>query len=358
MSNLRRKITYILIKKDTSVLCSLICIMHLILAPLCFSQGLDKLSFYHVTVSVLYIVAILLSGAIPAIFLFRLTFFETIFYSILVTVLHGDDCGAYILTLTLLAFLFMLSISSRHEGKLTVVPAFLTIALIFVIQFFDFNVDSSKVRFPDEFYLTHYCTIAGTSIITIIYIAYVIRTKFFRFREKTKSKSEFLHYSATHDALTKIYNRRKATDILAKYATKSEFSNTIFSVCIFDIDDFKKINDRFGHDCGDAVLKSISSLILRSLPENTVFARWGGEEFLILFVGNTDIAEETLELLRSRVQDYSFKYSDKAIKLTITLGLSKPDKSFNFSKLLIEADENLMQGKQNGKNRVVSGAVK
>ena len=93
------------------------------------------------------------------------------------------------------------------------------------------------------------------------------------------------------------------------------------------------------------------------IPENTIFARWGGEEFLIIFVGNTEIAEEALETIRSRVQDYSFRYFNKAIKLTITLGLSHPDKSFNFSKMLIEADKNLMKGKQTGKNRVVSGAA-
>lgn len=355
MANVKRSIQYVLIKKDTTVLCSLICIMHLILAPLCFSQRLDFLSCYHVIIAVLYIIGILLSNAIPAIFLFTLCHVETIIYSILILVLHGNDAGSYILTLTLLAYLFMISISSRRSAKYSIVPAFLTIAITLIIQGFDFTVNPKAIPLTNKFYLLHYSVFSGTSIITIIYIAYVIRTKFFRFREKTRVKTAYLNYSATHDALTKIYNRRRASEILSNYATKTEYTNTVFSACIFDIDNFKKLNDNFGHDCGDTVLKLIASLILRSLPENTIFARWGGEEFLILFVGNTEIAEETLEMIRSRVQDYSFKYFNKAIKLTITLGLSHPDKSFNFSKMLIEADENLMKGKQSGKNCVVSG---
>lgn len=357
MPNFIRKIQYLLIKKDTCVLCSLICAMHIILAPLCFSQKFDTLSCYHITVAVLYIIAIILSSAIPAIFLFTLCYIETIAYSILTLILHGSDAGSYILTLTLLAYLFMISIISRRTAKYTLFPATLTLILILSIQTFDFKVTTNVTPFTNDFYLIHYSVIAGTSIITIIYIAYVIRTKFFRFREKTKVKTNFLNYSATHDALTKIYNRRRASEIISNYTTKSEYTNILFSVCIFDIDDFKKINDHFGHDCGDAALKLLSSLILRSLPENTIFARWGGEEFLIIFVGNTEIAEEALETIRSRVQDYSFRYFNKAIKLTITLGLSHPDKSFNFSKMLIEADKNLMKGKQTGKNRVVSGAA-
>lgn len=355
MTDIKRKIKYLLIKKDTSVLCSLICVMHIVLAPLCFASKLDFLSCYHVAIAVLYIVTIILSQGIPQVFLFGFCFLETAVYSILTTLIHGNDAGSYILTLTLLAYLFMLSISSRKSAKFSMIPAILTIIFVFTLQAVDFRYNPNKVHFTNDFYMLHYCILAGTSLLTIIYIAYVIKTKFFRFREKTKVKTAYLNYSATHDALTKIYNRRRASEILTNYSTKSEYTNTVFSICIFDIDNFKKINDRFGHDCGDAVLKSISALVLRSLPDNTMFARWGGEEFLILFIGNTDTAEESLELIRSRVEEYSFKYFNKAIKLTITLGLSKPDKSFNFSKMLIEADENLMRGKQSGKNQVVAG---
>ena len=192
MPNFIRKIQYLLIKKDTCVLCSLICAMHIILAPLCFSQKFDTLSCYHITVAVLYIIAIILSSAIPAIFLFTLCYIETIAYSILTLILHGSDAGSYILTLTLLAYLFMISIISRRTAKYTLFPATLTLILILSIQTFDFKVTTNVTPFTNDFYLIHYSVIAGTSIITIIYIAYVIRTKFFRFREKTKINNSTL----------------------------------------------------------------------------------------------------------------------------------------------------------------------
>lgn len=354
MYNLKRKLQYILIKKDTSVLCSIICLMHMILAPICFYFNYDFLSRYHIYTTILYIIMIMLSKAIPELFLFAMSYLETIAYSIILVVLYGNDAGSYTITLTLLAYFFMLSISSKKYTFNTISPALLTLAEILIIQFADFHPKATTELFTRSFYLIHYSFFAAISIFTIIFISYVIQTKFYRFHEKTKIKTEYLHYSATHDALTKIYNRRRATEILNNYATKPEYTNTLFAASIFDIDNFKKLNDSFGHDCGDAVLRTIADLILRSLPDNTIFARWGGEEFLILFVDNTDTAAETLENMRSRVQDYSFKYFNKAIKLTITIGLSHADKSFNFSKMLIEADENLMKGKQSGKNCVIT----
>lgn len=355
MVNLIQKIKYVLVKKDTSVLCGIICLMHLALAPLCFLEQLDLLCAYHIHAAFLYVVIMLLSKSVPSFFLFFFCYIETIIYSLLITVRHGDDAGSYILTLALMAYLFMFVITARRTSKHSAFPAIITIILIIVLQIIDFKPEFVEQPLPPDFYLIHYCIFSGTSILTIIFIAYVIQTKFYRFHEKTKIKTAHLHYSATHDALTKIYNRRRVSEIMNDYATKPEYADTVFATCIFDIDNFKKLNDSFGHDCGDTVLRTVSSIILRALPDKTVFARWGGEEFLIIFAGNTETAEETLEMIRSRVQDYSFIYFNKAIKITITLGLSRPNKSVHFQQMLIEADKNLMKGKQSGKNCVITG---
>lgn len=355
MSNIKQKINYVLVKKDTNVLCAIICLMHLVLAPFCFIERLDLLCKYHIHAAILYLITIILSKCVPSVFLFFFAYIETIIYSFLITIKFGDDAGSYILTLTLLAYLFMIVITAKNSSKYTVYPAIFTIILIFAIQIIDFKPVAVEQPLTPSFYLLHYCVYSGTSLLTIIFIAYVIQTKFYRFHEKTKVKTAHLHFSATHDALTKIYNRRRVSEIMNDYATKPEYADTIFATCIFDVDNFKKLNDSFGHDCGDAVLKTISNIILRALPEKTVFARWGGEEFLIIFAGNTEIAEETLEMIRSRVQDYSFIYFNKAIKLTITLGLSNPNRSVHFQQMLIEADKNLIKGKQSGKNCIVKG---
>lgn len=358
MYSLRKRIQYLFIKKDTSVLCGLIAAMHLIMSPVTFYYHFDFLSRYHTYAGILYVIMIMLSKAIPPLFLFTMCDLESIAYCFIVTINHGNEAGAYILPLTLLTYLFMIVISSKKETYSTIIPTTLTIIVVLVLQFLNFHPGKNIVPFPKPFYLFHYSTYSITSILTICFICYVIQKKFYRFREKTRIKTSYLNYSATHDSLTKILNRRHISEMINNYSSNPEYADTVFRAAIFDIDNFKKINDTYGHNCGDVILKLLADLIHRNLPENTVFARWGGEEFLILFIGTSNDAYQVLEQIRDRVEDNSFKYFNKAIKITITIGLSEAEKSYNFQKMLIDADNNLLLGKRTGKNKTVKGESK
>lgn len=355
MYNLRKRIQYLFIRKDTSVLCSLVAIMHLIISPVCFYYHFDFLSRYHTYAAILYIVMIMLSKAIPPLFLFTMCDLESIAYCFIVSLMYGNDAGSYILPMTLLTYLFMIVISSKKESYSTIIPTTLTIIVVIVLQLLNFYPSKTENFFSKDFYLFHYMVYSITSILTICFICYVIQKKFYRFREKTRVKTAYLNYSATHDSLTKALNRRHVSEMINHYTSSAEYADTIFTTAIFDIDNFKKINDTYGHNCGDVILKLLADLIHRSLPENTVFARWGGEEFIILFIGTSNNAYQILNELRERIEDNSFKYFNKAIKITITIGLSSSEKSYNFQKMLIDADNNLLIGKRTGKNKIVTG---
>lgn len=156
------------------------------------------------------------------------------------------------------------------------------------------------------------------------------------------------------DALTEIYNRRYATNFLRKVITKAEETGQPFSVCIGDIDFFKKVNDTYGHDMGDEVLKEVASLLKNSMIGNGIAARYGGEEFLMIFdkVGMQEgatILQETLKKLREK----EFSCEDKTFFVTMTFGIVDGDVTLGQDKLLKLADEKLYNGKQNGRNRVV-----
>lgn len=355
MYNLRKRIQYLFIRKDTSVLCALISALHMIMSPVCFYYHLDFLSRYHTYCSILYVIMIMMSKAIPPLFLFTMADLESIAYCFIVTIMHGNNAGAYILPMTLLTYLFMIVISSKKETYSTILPTTITIIVVLILQILNFYPSKNAVSFPKSFYLFHYTTYSITSVLTICFICYVIQKKFYRFREKTRIKTAYLNYSATHDSLTKALNRRHVSEIISNYTSSAEYADTIFTTAIFDIDNFKKINDTYGHNCGDVILKLLADLIHRSLPENTVFARWGGEEFLILFIGTSNDAYQILNELRERIEDNSFRYFNKAIKITITIGLSSSEKSYNFQKMLIDADNNLLIGKRTGKNKIVRG---
>lgn len=115
----------------------------------------------------------------------------------------------------------------------------------------------------------------------LLYIGKINR-KLQSMQEELKKANEFLEYHATRDSLTKLYNRRRFNEFLEGEIGRSKRYNMPFSLVIFDIDHFKKINDTYGHTTGDIVLKELAQVVAGAIRRYDVFARWGGEEFVIL----------------------------------------------------------------------------
>lgn len=156
------------------------------------------------------------------------------------------------------------------------------------------------------------------------------------------------------DALTELYNRRSGDKKLRRVFEESRSSGQSFAIAIGDIDFFKKVNDTYGHECGDAVLKNVSALLKQHMWHRGFAARWGGEEFLLVFE-NVDLAEarKQLELLMDKIHELDTLYEEQHVKVNMTFGLiCDPDKDIHT--LLKEADEKLYIGKTNGRNQVVS----
>ena len=119
---------------------------------------------------------------------------------------------------------------------------------------------------------------------------------------------------------------------------------------MMDIDFFKKVNDTYGHEAGDEILKYVSTKIKSHLSKDDYIIRWGGEEFLILM----DDDPETIEKLRQAVEEIQVEYEGQVINVTITAGVKEKDKSMALNKWIVAADEKLYVGKQNGKNTVIA----
>lgn len=156
------------------------------------------------------------------------------------------------------------------------------------------------------------------------------------------------------DALTELYNRRSGDKKLRQIFEESRSSGQSFAIAIGDIDFFKKVNDTYGHECGDAVLKNVSALLKQHMWHRGFAARWGGEEFLLVFE-NVDLAEaqKQLELLMDKIHELDTLYEGQHVKVNMTFGLiCDPDKDIHA--LLKEADGKLYIGKTNGRNQVVS----
>lgn len=163
--------------------------------------------------------------------------------------------------------------------------------------------------------------------------------------------------SAAHtDALTKIYNKGYLLEALEAEFKRAKALHTDFSVVYFDLDHFKKVNDTYGHDAGDFVLREFTALVRgKHVRPRDIFARYGGEEFVLL-LGNTNAqaAAETAEKIRALVEAHAFVYEGKRIPVTTSLGVAELQADIESAlTLLRSADKALYAAKSGGRNRVV-----
>lgn len=157
------------------------------------------------------------------------------------------------------------------------------------------------------------------------------------------------------DMLTGLNNRRFAEKQIKEIRDKSTNNGMEYSIAIGDIDFFKKVNDTYGHDCGDEALKFVSMTLRNNLKGKGFAARWGGEEFLLVFDRcQYDEAVKTIELIRHQIENTVISYNDITFRISMTFGIVKGDNSLELNKLLVKADDRLYYGKQNGRNRLVS----
>lgn len=169
------------------------------------------------------------------------------------------------------------------------------------------------------------------------------------------SMQHSLRSMVERDSLTELYNRRSGGLHLAESAEKARSQNTPFTLVIGDIDLFKKVNDTYGHLCGDAVLKNISLLLRKHIQGKGYVIRWGGEEFLLVYENSTlEEAYASLSALLDEIRSTCITSEDNQIHVTMTFGMAC-DSSKDLKELLSEADDRLYYGKNHGRNQIVTG---
>lgn len=172
------------------------------------------------------------------------------------------------------------------------------------------------------------------------------------YKRKQFADSRELQSLSAADPLTGIYNRAKFDEELNRWVSFCQRYNQPLSLVFFDIDDFKKVNDSYGHLAGDNVIKNIVELISRSIRSTDVFARWGGEEFIIL-LPDTDIlqAAEMAERMRVRIQENQYGIAEG---VTCSFGIAALKNDETARSFLRRADELLLHAKASGKNIVAA----
>lgn len=164
--------------------------------------------------------------------------------------------------------------------------------------------------------------------------------------KELKEETLKLQMLAEIDTLTCINNRTSMQKYIVKAYEDYKDNHKEFSVILCDIDYFKQYNDKYGHDYGDEVLKSIATTLKSFIRENDFLCRWGGEEFLLFIQGaNKDLIYNIAERIRKQVES--------SLNVTMTFGVASVTEAKNYTELFKLIDSRLYEGKNKGKNVVI-----
>ncbi|MCL1857953.1 MAG: sensor domain-containing diguanylate cyclase [Oscillospiraceae bacterium] len=164
-----------------------------------------------------------------------------------------------------------------------------------------------------------------------------------------------LSNSAMNDKLTGIPNRRRVENFLDLRLREMAMYKYKICVVFLDIDNFRNFNNTYGHDAGDAVLKTVSNSVMRMTRNTDLFGRWGGEEFVGIYTIKEN--SDTLligEKIRALVEDTQIKHGDLPLSVTVSIGVAVAREEDTIDSVVKRADELMYKSKQNGKNCVTA----
>lgn len=172
---------------------------------------------------------------------------------------------------------------------------------------------------------------------------------------EARTYMDILREQSLRDQLTGLYNRRFLEEIIDTLSAQTKRRGTTLGILMVDVDYFKEVNDKYGHDVGDRVLKEVASQIRKSVRESDMVIRYGGEEFMVLLVDvEPGKSEEVAEKIRKAVENHPIEAPGVVLRKTVSVGVSEfPHDSDKIWQCIKYADVSLYKAKEMGRNRVV-----
>jgi diguanylate cyclase (GGDEF)-like protein len=243
-----------------------------------------------------------------------------------------ESLGDFIIWMPLYILYIFLTLK-RRQGLFLSLMVLLVTFIVGLALFREITTDVKDSLI--QFYAAHF---VYTLVLFYIHYLFTIHTELTLVRKRSQI-----------DALTGIFNRQHIDDLLAEKLMQCPKENKPLSVIFLDIDHFKCINDRFGHDMGDWVLKEFTRVISARLTDTEFFGRWGGEEFVIITDSGPAEAGVLAERLRVMIEQHTFQ---SVGKVTCSFGVSSYQNGDGALSLIKRADEGLYLSKTRGRNQV------
>ena len=318
-----------------------------------YSQHVTPMAVFNIISPILYFSTRFLLDRKKEYAVFVFEYMEILLHGILATWCVGWDTGfgQYLIALVPLGFTACYELM---EGRKRITIASIlgltaTFSYVFCRQFSYRRAPVYPLREDVSIMLFNFNTVVTFAFLFFFLIIYMFAIN--EMESRLKKQNSNLGIMASTDPLTSLYNRRR----MGKFLEESVENGRYFCVAMCDIDDFKRINDSYGHEAGDLVLKEVARIIKEVIPEMNPICRWGGEEILILF--NEHTREEAVmmsEMLRRRIEANYIPFYNKTLHVTLTVGVAAHDSSRTIEETISEADNKLYYGKKRGKNQVVS----
>lgn len=333
------------------ILCTLLC--HVMLFCVFFFNGVTMMWLFNIFSVVTYCICLLPALKNSPWVLYKVFFIEILVHYLLASFCLGNNFAFFAHAIMLIPLCHYCDYASGHKEKRWISrPVYILVVFLIIIFGQLIGVYYKPMYVIEEsgltFLLTTFNILIGTYAVSNIMTQF--HEKINAIENQLTAENSELNIEAQTDVLTGLYNRRHADEVLGDYIADGQ----LFSIVLFDLDDFKQINDTRGHDCGDYVLKTVSENIVQSLRKTDVVCRWGGEEILVI-MPHCD-SEETVrraDNIRKIIADFPFKYETNEFEVTITGGIAEYSEGDTALDLFNTADKNLYMGKKRGKNCIV-----
>lgn len=289
---------------------------------------------------------------------------------------HFLKISNVLLTVSILLFAFFTYNSPSVNGRIFVITGFFIVIFSLFLFGLAFRVDKPDRKvdvitaFPMTVMLVYFYVRIVVTIRTpeienfmltgtiqqlsfVIFIFFIVFTTFSMILMITSDLETKLRLISIKDELTGAYNRRAMDEVLNKEIDRSLRYSAPFSLLMLDLDYFKEVNDNYGHQIGDYVLRELGRLLTSNLRMQDSVLRYGGEEFLILLPEtSTQYATRTANKLRKIIQD-SVLYTHPEIQLTASIGVASIQQNDTAKTMIERADAALYQAKASGRNKVI-----
>lgn len=340
-------------------ICMALALVHILLTVRFYFLEYTILFLYNILAIALYLVlGLYFSEKKKYAWLYYGCYTEITFFAAFATLLAGWNWGFMIYLIALTPVSFYLAYSSPLFGHNIKKPFFFVLVTMFVfvvtrVLSVHFKPIYTELDFDSNLTVS-YSVNAIIAFLGLLLFSVLFTIEIRQNEIRLEEQYRLLETVSSKDPLTGLINRRIMDQSLIKAVELSKKSGLVFSVILGDIDDFKRVNDTYGHNIGDKVLVQVADTITENCTEGCRICRWGGEEILIYVPENEIITKGIAEKIRQSIEKIRVATDTDTVSVTMTFGIAEYSPGLPLNKLVSIADNRLYYGKEHGKNQVVS----